>query len=96
MGNPKGVSRSNAAAVVVAGVKASKRRSKKKVQITTYYTVNIVATAAFRSRHPQSYLQGSAKGLALGCVNLHPSVRGSQEAGFTQPRAQLLADPCTL
>ena len=30
--------------------------------------------------------------MALGCVNLRPSVRGSQEARFTQPRAHLLAD----
>ena len=30
-------------------------------------------------------LQGSAKRLALGCVNSRPAARGSQEAGFTQP-----------
>ena len=24
-----------------------------------------------------------------------PAAKGSQEAGFTQPRARLLADPCT-
>ena len=30
----------------------------------------------------------------LGCVNLPLAARGSQEAGFTQPRAHLIADPC--
>ena len=30
----------------------------------------------------------------LGSVNLRPAARGSQEAGFTQPRAHLLADSC--
>ena len=39
-------------------------------------------------------LQGSAKRWALGCVNMPPVARGSQEARFTQPRAHLLADPC--
>ena len=32
---------------------------------------------------------------SLGCVNSPPAARGSQEAGITQPRAHLLADPCT-
>ena len=41
-------------------------------------------------------LQGSAKRWALGCVNLPPPARGSQEAGFTQPRARLLAESSTL
>ena len=41
-------------------------------------------------------VQGSAIRWALGCVNLPPAARGSLEAGITQPRAQLLADPsCT-
>ena len=40
-------------------------------------------------------IQGSAKRRALGCVNSLPAARGGQEAGFTQPRAHLLADPCT-
>ena len=40
-------------------------------------------------------LQGSAKRWALGCVNSPPpAARGSQEAGFTQPRVHLLANPC--
>ena len=39
-------------------------------------------------------VQGSAKRLALGCVNSPPAARGSQKAGFTQPRAHLLAKPC--
>ena len=38
--------------------------------------------------------QGSAKRRALGCVNSPPAARGSQEAGFTQPRTHLIADPC--
>ena len=42
-----------------------------------------------------SVVQGSAKRRALGCVNSPPAARGSQEAGFTQPRDHLLADPCT-
>ena len=42
-----------------------------------------------------SGIQGSAKRWALGCVNSHPAARGSQVAGFTQPRVPLLADPCT-
>ena len=33
-------------------------------------------------------------GLSLGCVNSLPTARVSQEAGFTQPRAHLLAYPC--
>ena len=31
-------------------------------------------------------LQGWAKVCSLGCVNSRPVARGSQEAGFTQPR----------
>ena len=37
---------------------------------------------------------GSAEKYALGCVNSPSVARGSQEAGFTQPRVHLLADPC--
>ena len=42
------------------------------------------------------YVQGSPKRLALGCVN--PASRLPLAAGgeFTQPRAHLLADPCTI
>ena len=40
-------------------------------------------------------IQGSAKRWALGCVNTLPAARQSQEAGITQPRVHLLADPCT-
>ena len=29
------------------------------------------------------------------CVNSPPTARGSREAGFTQPRDHLLADPCS-
>ena len=41
------------------------------------------------------YIQGSAERWALGCVNSCPMARGSQEVGFTQPRAHLFVDPCT-
>ena len=51
-------------------------------------------------RHAVLYMvtviQSWAIGWALGCVNSRPMARGSQEAGFTQPRAHLLADPCRL
>ena len=33
-------------------------------------------------------VQGSSKRWAVGCVQSCPAARGSQEAGFTQPRAQ--------
>ena len=36
-----------------------------------------------------------AKKLALGCVNSTPVARGSQEAGFTQPRAHFFPHPCS-
>ena len=36
-----------------------------------------------------------AKRWALGCVNALPLARGGQEAGFTQPRAHLIAQLCT-
>ena len=39
-------------------------------------------------------VQGWAKERALGCVNSRPVARGIQEAGFTRPRAHVLADPC--
>ena len=40
-------------------------------------------------------LQGSDKRWALGCVNSPPLAgREIKESGFTQPRADLLADPC--
>ena len=32
---------------------------------------------------------------SLGCVNSLPAARGSQEAGFTQPRVHSFAQPCT-
>ena len=32
----------------------------------------------------------------LGCVNLCPVARGSQEAGFMQPRDNLIAHLCTV
>ena len=31
----------------------------------------------------------------LGCVNSHPAAKGSKEAGFTQPRAQIIDQLCT-
>ena len=36
-------------------------------------------------------VQGSAKRWALGCVKSPTAARGSQEAGFTQPRVRLIA-----
>ena len=39
---------------------------------------------------------GSAKRCALGCLNSPLAARGIDEAGFTQPRNHILADPCTL
>ena len=39
-------------------------------------------------------LQGWAKEWSLGCVSSRPAARGSQEAGFTQPRDHSLAQPC--
>ena len=40
-------------------------------------------------------LQGRAKEWSLGCVNSCPVARGSQVAGFTQPRDHSFAQPCT-
>ena len=40
--------------------------------------------------------QGSAKECCLGCVKRAPAVRGSQDAGITQPRDNFLTDPCIL
>ena len=42
------------------------------------------------------HVQGWAKEWSLGCMNLRPAARGSQEAGFTQPRDNYLAPPCIL
>ena len=39
-------------------------------------------------------IQRWAKEWALGCVNSPPAAGGSQEAGFTQPRAHSFAQPC--
>ena len=41
------------------------------------------------------YIQGWAKEWSLGCVNSRPAARESLEAGFTQPRAHLIAHMCT-
>ena len=61
------------------------------------YTFNPLAAATVAAPAPSSQyhaqVQGSAKRWALGCVNLRPVARGSQEAGFTQPRAHLIASP---
>ena len=40
------------------------------------------------------YVQGWAKEWSLGCVNSRPAARGSQEAGFTQPRDHSFAQHC--
>ena len=55
------------------------------------YITLLLGFPFFCSRLVQSW----AKKGALGCVNLSPAARGSQEAGFTQPRAHSLAQPCT-
>ena len=39
---------------------------------------------------------GWAKEWCLGCVNSRPAARGSQEAGFTQPRDHSFAQPCRI
>ena len=44
----------------------------------------------------RSTLQGWAKEWSLGCVNSRPAARGSQEAGFTQPRDHSFAQPCIM
>ena len=41
-------------------------------------------------------IQGWTKEWALGCVNSCLAARGSQEAGFTQPRDHSFAQPCML
>ena len=43
----------------------------------------------------QAYNPSWAKKGCLGCVNSHHAYRGSQEAGFTQPRDHSFAQPCT-
>ena len=40
-------------------------------------------------------VQGWAIEWFLGCVNSRPAARGSQEAGFTQPRDHSFAQRCT-
>ena len=40
-------------------------------------------------------IQGWAKEWSLGCVNSRPVARGSQEAGFTQPRDHSFSQRCT-
>ena len=39
-------------------------------------------------------IHGWAKEWSLGCVNSRPTARGSQEAGFTQPRDHSFAQRC--
>ena len=45
---------------------------------------------------PGTYVQSWAKKWSLGCLNSRHVARGSQLAGFTQPRAHLIAQLCTL
>ena len=47
-----------------------------------------------RARPSCLHVQGWAKEWSLGCVNSRPAARGSQEAGFTQPRNHLIAHIC--
>ena len=42
----------------------------------------------------ENVVQGWAKEWSLGCVNSHPTARGSQEAGFMQPRDHSRAQRC--
>ena len=41
-------------------------------------------------------VQGWAQEWSLGCVNSRTAARGSQKAGFTQPRNYSFAQPCIL
>ena len=52
--------------------------------------------AAFRNRREELVVQSWAIRWALGCVNSRPAAGGSQEAGFTQLRAHLIAQLCTI
>ena len=56
---------------------------------------NVRPGADRRSSIAKVRIQGWAKEWSLGCVNLQPAARGSQEAGFTQPRDHSFAQPCT-
>ena len=53
------------------------------------------ATTTTRHLEDMHTLQSSAIRWVLGCVNSRPTARGIQEAGFTQPRAHLIAHLCT-
>ena len=48
----------------------------------------------FSRRRRKTRVQGWAKEWSLGSVNSRPAARGSQEAGFTQPRDQSFAHTC--
>ena len=49
---------------------------------------------AIENEHSLRNIQSWAIRWALGCVNLRPVARGSQEPEFTQPRAHLIAHLC--
>ena len=64
-------------------------------------SVDIRDEECFRWDYARSFsldgiIQGWAKEWSLGCVNLRPTARGNQEAGFTQPRDHFFAQPCTV
>ena len=48
-----------------------------------------------RGECARAMVQGWAKEWSLGCVNSLPTARGSQEAGFTEPREHSFDQPCT-
>ena len=56
-----------------------------------FYTRQEARNSSSRHEFP---VQGSAKRWSLGCVNSRMAARASQETGFTQPRAHLIADVC--
>ena len=41
-------------------------------------------------------IQHTTKEWSQGCVNLRPPARGSQEAGFTEPRDHSFTQPCNI
>ena len=67
------------------------RRRDITAEIFTHFLTQKLYTAEYNSLS----LQRWAKEWALGCVNSPIAAGGSQEAGFTQPRAHSFAQPCT-
>ena len=59
------------------------------------YSHSISHTLQYINVYLSTYLTLLNYRWVLGCVNLLPAARGSQEGGFTLARAHLLADPST-